>query len=585
MSRISNEQIIEIRNSVNIVDVISEYIPLVQKGKNYFCICPFHDDHNPSMSIDPTKQIYKCFVCGAGGNVFTFLMEYEHITFMEAVKKIADKVHINIDIGTSYNKKNNQLDKFYEMYDLALKFYRNNLKTSSGNEARDYLKNRGITEEIIKEFDIGLSLIGDKIYKMLSSSGFNDKDIIKSGLCNVNDKGYYDTFSRRIMFPLWDIDGKPIAFSGRIYNTIDSSKYVNSKESPIFIKGHLLYNYHRAKESIRKNGQVIIVEGFMDVIALYKVGIKNVIAAMGTAITSEQAHLIKRLSSNVILMFDGDAAGNKATIACSEELIKLGIVPRIVRLEDNLDPDEYINTYGLDKLNDHLDNPISLIDYKMTIYKSGKNLHNSEDISNYINEVIKEVNLVKDKIVAEVAIQKLSKETGVSTETITSLLAKEEKANIKEVPKVIKKEIKIPNKYQEAYERLLFYMLRHKEVIRLVDESDVFIPSQEYRYLFCEIISFYKKYETISIADFITYLEDKKELLDTLNKVMYLPLPEDYIREEIDDYIKVLNDYTITLEIKRLEEIFKNTNSEIDKANIANQIIELKKGVDTNGNN
>jgi DNA primase len=584
MASVSNEKIIEILNSINIVDVISEYVPLVQKGKNYFCVCPFHDDHNPSMSVNPEKQIYKCFVCGAGGNAFTFLTEYEHITFIEAVKKIADKVHINVDIGTQH-KSTSHLDKFYEMYELASKFYKNSLITSNGKEAREYLLNRGINENIIKEFDIGLSFMGDKIYKMLKASGFEDKDIIKSGLCNANDKGYYDTFSRRIMFPLWDIDGKPIAFSGRIYNTIDTSKYVNSKESPIFIKGHLLYNYHRAKEEVRKSGQVIIVEGFMDVIALHKVGIKNVIAAMGTAITSEQAHLIKRLSSNVILMFDGDKAGNKATIACSEELLKLDIVPKIVRLEDNLDPDEYINARGIDKLREHLDNPISLIDYKMIIYKDGKNLHNSEDISNYINEVIKEVNLVKDKIVAEVAIQRLSKETGISIETISSLLVKEEKANIKELPKLVKKEVKIQNKYQEAYERLLFYMLRHKEVIRLVDESDVFIPEQEYRYLACEIISFYKKYETISIADFIAYLQDKKELIETLNKIMYLPLPEDYIREEIDDYIKVLNDYTISLEIKRLETLFKSSNSGLDKANIANQIMELKKGVDTNGSN
>jgi DNA primase len=583
MPRISNEQIIEIRNSVNIVDVISEYVPLVQKGKNYFGVCPFHDDHNPSMSVSNEKQIYTCFVCGATGNVFTFLMEYEHITFMEAVKKIVDKLNINIDIGNNYKKNETHLDKYYDMYALAMKFYQNNLKTSNGAEARDYLKKRGINEDIIKEFGIGLSLVGDKIYKMLKANNYEDKAILDSGLCNANDRGCYDVFNHRIMFPLWNIEGKTIAFSGRIYNTQDSSKYINSKESPIFKKGHLLYNYHRIKEEVRKTGQVIIVEGFMDVIALYKVGIKNVIATMGTAITSDQAHLIKRLSSNVMLMFDGDKAGNKATIACSEELLKLGVVPKIIRLEDDLDPDEYINEYGLDRLKEHLENPISLIDYKMIIYKNGKNLHNSEDVSNYINEVIKELNLVKDNIVREITIQKLNKETGVSIETLSSLINKGEKQSKELIPNNKKKEIKLQNRYQESYERLLFYMLRHKEVIRLFDESDVFIPAQEYRYLACEIVSFYNKYQSIDIADFMAYLEDKKELLNTLSKIMFLPLPEDYVREEIDDYIKVLNEYTVDLEIKRLEELMKNTTSVIDKANIVNKIIQLKKGVDING--
>lgn len=585
MPRISNEQIIEIRNSVNIVDVISEYVPLIQKGKNYFGVCPFHDDHSPSMSVSPERQIYTCFVCGATGNVFSFLMEYEHISFMEAVKKIADKVNISVDIGQAIKKADAGLDKYYQMYDLAMKFYQNNLKTAGGTTGRNYLNNRGIDENIIKEFGIGVSFSGDKIYRMLKASGFNDKDIIDSGLCNANDKGYYDIFSSRIMFPLWNIDGRAVGFSGRIYNSDDSAKYVNSKESKIFKKGHLLYNYHRVREHVRKDGYVIIVEGFMDVIALFKVGIKNVIATMGTAITSDQAHLIKRLSPNVTLMFDGDKAGNKATISCSEELLKIGVIPKIVRLEDNLDPDEYINKYGTDKLNEHLENPISLLDYKMLVYKEGRNLRNSDDISNYINDVIKELNLVKDNIVREVAIQKLSKETGVLSETLMSLLNKEEKATEPVRAKPIKKEQTMHNRYQQAYERLLFYMLRHKEVIRLYSESGVFIPAQEYRFLACEILSFYKKYDNIEIADFMAYLEEKKDLNDTLKKVFFLDLPEEYIREEIDDYIKVLNEYTVDLELKRLQTLFKESTSDIDKASIANQIMELRKGVSDDGSN
>ena len=582
MARISNEQIMEIRNSVNIVDVVSEYVPLVQKGKNYFGICPFHDDHNPSMSVTSDKQMFKCFVCGVGGNVFTFLMEYEHISFLEAVKKIADKVNIALDIGPTYRKSNSHLSKYYEMYDLSMKFYQNNLNTASGKEALDYLKKRDIDEEIIKEFNIGISFMGDKIYQMLKANKYNDEDIVESGLCNVNNKGYYDNFSNRIMFPLHDINGKVVAFSGRIYNTTDSSKYVNSKESPIFKKSQMLYNYHRVRDAVRKTGQVIIVEGFMDVIALYKVGINNVLATMGTAVTADQARLIKKLSSDVILMFDGDKAGNKATISCSEELQKIGVTPKIVRLEDKLDPDDYIEKYGLEKLKEHIENPISLIDYKMIVYKEDKNLKNSNDVSNYIKEVIKELKLVKDNIVRDLTLQKLSDETGVSLTTIASLLTKEEN-NEKKTIKVVKTTPKKVDRYQKAYQGLLFYMLRYKEVIRIVDESNVFIPSKQHRYVACEIVSFYEKYGQINMADFIAYLGDKKELVDIVNQLFDLPLPEEYIREEIDDYIKVLNEYTINLEIKRLEEVLKNSNSDIDKASIANKIMGLKKGVDNNG--
>ncbi len=575
MSRISDEKILEIRNSVNIVDIVSEYLPLVQKGKNYFGVCPFHDDHNPSMSVTQDKQMFKCFVCGVGGNVFTFLMEYEHISFLEAVKKIADKVNIQLDIGPITKKSVSLLSKYYEMYDLSMKYYQNNLKTASGKDALKYLQDRGINEEIIKEFGIGISYKGDKLYKMLKASKHDDKGIEESGLCNYNDKGYYDVFSNRIMFPLFDIDGKVVAFSGRIYNTTDSSKYVNSKESPIFKKGQMIYNYHRVREFVRKSGQVIVVEGFMDVIALYKVGINNVVATMGTAITSEQARLIKRLSTDVILMFDGDNAGNKATVSCAEELQKVGITPKIIRLEDKLDPDDYINKYGIERLKEHIENPISLIDYKMIIYKENKNLQNSVDVSNYINEVIKELKFVNDKIVRDLVLQKLSNETGVSLNTISSIIKKEETNKIIK-PELIKPSKKM-NRYEKAYKGLLFYMLRYKEVIRIVDDSNVFIPNREHRLLACEITSFYEKYENINIADFTAFLGDKKELVEIVNQIFDLPLPEEYINEEIDDYIKVLNEYTVNLEQKRLEELMKESKSDIDKADIAKKIIELKK--------
>ena len=301
MSKITFEEILDLQRKINISDIVREYIPLVQKGKNYFGICPFHDDHNPSMSVSDEKQMYKCFVCGAAGNVFNFVQNYEKINYYEAVKKVADKSGINIDIGV-YKKDNNIYNEQYDIYELSNKFYQNNLKTSLGKIARNYLKERNIDDDIIKHFQIGLSLNDNNLTKLLINKGFKEDILVKSGIAIKKENKIYDIYKNRIMFPLWDINGKTIGFSGRIYEGNDQSKYVNTMETDIFKKGSLLYNYDYAREEILKKDEIIIVEGFMDVIRLYTIGIKNVVASMGTAITKEQVNLIRKKTKNVILM-------------------------------------------------------------------------------------------------------------------------------------------------------------------------------------------------------------------------------------------------------------------------------------------
>lgn len=574
MARISNEQILEIRNSVNIVDIISEYIPLVQKGKNFFGICPFHDDHNPSMSVSPEKQIYTCFVCGATGNVFSFIMDYEKVSFLEAVKKVADKLNIDLKID-NFQKPVSQYDNYYDVLNMTNKFYQNNLQTKNGISAKKYLQDRDINEEIIKEFGIGLSLSGNSAYKFLVENKFKVKDLVELGICNQGDNDYHDVFNNRITFPLYDPFGKVVGFSGRIYKGEDTSKYINSKESPIFHKGLVLYNYHRVKEDVQKEGSLIVVEGFMDVIALSKDGIKNVVATMGTAITKEQAKLIKKASPNIYLMFDGDVAGEKATLNCSEELMKIGLIPKIILLEEKLDPDDYLKKYGVEKLKDKIKNALSFLDYKMIIMKKDYNFQNSNDISEYINKVIVELDKIDDKIVTDYTINKLSDDTKVSKEIIKDLIKKRNKPLI-----IIKEKEQIISKYQKAYETLLYYMLKYVEVIRAFDENNVFIPAPNYRYLACEILSFYNKYKTIDIADLIAYLEDKSELVSALGKINNLDLPETYIKEEIDDYIKLLNEYPVEImEKKKLEKAYQDALTDEEKIKIANQLLELKKGV------
>lgn len=573
MNTLSQEKINEIRNSVNIVDVISSYIPLTPKGKNYFGVCPFHDDTNPSMSVSPSRQIYKCFSCGATGTVFKFIMDYENISFMEAVKKVADLGGITVNIGKIPKKETHT--ELNQIYDLSLKFYINNLNTAQGKEAREYLKNRNINEETIKEFQIGLALKKDHLSKILIKK-FKPEDVLKSGLVGKNDYGYYDLFYERIMFPLYDLNGNPVAYSGRIYNRQDNSKYFNTVETEIFKKGELLYNYHRAKDDARRKNQVLIMEGFMDVIRAYTVGIKNVVATMGTAVTDVQAHLIKRMAKEIILCFDGDEAGAKATMSCSNELLKIGVTPKVIRLEDNLDPDEYIQKYGKEAFQRKIDNPMNIMDFKLSYLKIGKDLTSSVDEAKYVSELIDELNKIDDDILKDLTIKKITTEMNIDEDLIRRHLEN------KEVKKTPLKKIEVPtstSKYEKAESGLIYYMLKSPEVITMYNNKVTYIPSREYRMLAREISAFYKNFGFINEADFIDYIECDPELMETINKVNKNNTKETYTLEEIEDYINVIRDYNVKEEIKRLTNKMKDLTDPLDKAKIAEEIVGLKRSV------
>ena len=569
MNTLTSEKLNEIRNSVNIVDVISSYINLTPKGKNYFGVCPFHDDNNPSMSVSPDKQIYKCFSCGATGTVFKFIMDYENISFKEAVQKVADKGGIQIEIHQTSKKKENT--NLYKIYNLSLKYYINNLNTPKGKEAKEYLKNRKINEEIIKEFQIGLSLTDRNTLATILTKKYKPNDILKTGLIGKSDYGYYDLFRERIMFPLYDLSGKVVAYSGRIYNKKDNSKYFNTRETEIFKKGELLYNYHRARDIARRKNQIIIMEGFMDVIRAHSVGIKNVVATMGTAVTNIQANLIKRMAKEIILCFDGDEAGAKATKSCAEELNKIGITPKVIRLEENLDPDEYIQKYAKDAFQRKIDNPTNIMDFELDYLKQGKNLESAEDTAEYINQIIKEINKIDDDILKEVTIKKVVNETKIDENIIRSHLIEKPK-------KVPKKEIKQNiTKYEIAEKNLIYHMLNSEDVIRAYDKNVAYMPDKEYRLLAREISTFYKNYGQMNEADFIDYIEGDEDLTQTIKKVNQNMINEDYTEEEINDYIKVIKEYNVKDAIERMKEKMKKQTDPLKKAEIAQQIINLKK--------
>lgn len=567
---INNEMINEIRNKVDIVEIISNYIPLTQRGKNYFGVCPFHDDHSPSMSVSKEKQIFTCFSCGATGNVFTFVADYEHIGFYDAVRMLGNKVGYNL--GNSKITKNKN-DEAYNIYKLSTKFYQNNLNTNLGKNAMEYLEKRKIDKETIKKFQIGLSIPKLSLTDYLLNKQINLKKLVELGISNDNGT---DLFVNRIMFPLYDLEGNIVAFSGRIYNTKDASKYINTKETSIFKKGTILYNYHNAKEMLKKNDSIIVMEGFMDVIRANTIGITNCVATMGTALTKQNATLLKKMANNIILCFDGDKAGEEATTNAINILKEIDVNPKVVRLEEELDPDEYILKYGADKFKTKIANPRNSIDFLMDIHKSDKNLADIEDISKYIDESIKDLSSVEDDVLVELTINKLSGEFNISYDTLKNKylnLKNNAKKQNKEIISVNKPKL---NQYDKAARTLIFYMLKDEKIINMVEKKITFFQDSNIRALSNEIISYYHKYNSLNIADFISYICSKEEEIKLFNEIMTLKLKDTYVEEEIEDYIKVINSYPIKNKVNELSKKIKDEKDPIKQASILSEILSLK---------
>ena len=574
MSKITFEEILDLQRKINISDVIRDYVPLVHRGKNYFGICPFHDDHNPSMSVSNEKQMYKCFVCGAAGNVFNFVQNYEKISYYEAVKKVADKSGIIVDIDINAKKSDDKFSEEYEIYDISNKFYQNNLNTTLGKIARKYLKERNIDEDIIKHFQIGLSLNDNNLTKLLLNKGYSDDLLVRSGISIRKENNVFDIYKNRIMFPLWDKNGKTIGFSGRIYEGNDESKYVNTMETDIFKKGYLLYNYDNAREEVLKKDEIVIVEGFMDVIRLYTIGIKNVVASMGTAITKEQVSLIRKLTKNVILMFDGDKAGEKATKSFIEISKGIDFNIKIVRLEEDLDPDDYILKKGKDKMIEHLSHPKTLFDYKIIDMKKNLDLDDASNVSRFISEISTELSKITDDIVFDLELNKISKLTGVRVDLIKSKINRKENINktFKKVNKIVKKE----SKYKKASNIILYNMIRHDDIILYYYDNLSYLPDEIDRKLASEIVLFYKKYNSFNLLDFITYLEDNNELIKRVTEIDDLKLSNEITLKEMDEYINVIKEYSEKEKIQELNEKLKNETNEVVRRELAKKIFEIR---------
>ncbi len=574
---VTDAEIERIRKSANIVDIISSYVPLTQKGKNYFGVCPFHEDHSPSMSVSEEKQIYKCFSCGAAGNVFTFVSEYENVKFLEAVKIVADKCGIPFH-GTIRKEKPKNNTQEYEIMNLALKFYQNNLNSGEGIKAKEYLKKRNLDEEAIKEFDLGLALGGNySLNKLLTNKKYSLDVIERLGLVNQNNDYVNDVFQRRIMFPIHDLDGNVVGFTGRIYEDTNQAKYINSKESNIFKKGQILFNYHRAKQEIKRKKEVILVEGNMDAIRMYTSGIKNVVALMGTSLTNEQVEIIKGLRAKIILMFDNDSAGEIATYQNGTILEEANLTPSIVRLSKEKDPDEYIIKNGAQALEENIRNPISFLDFKLKYFKRDKDLEKVDDLASYIKEIIKDLKNIPDELTRELTLKKISEDYQVSLDLLHGELQKIESKKIVETPKKTLAKTKL-SKYDKACQNIIYFMMNDGKFIEIFKKELGYFNEKKYRNLANEIIYFYEEAKEINLSSFISFISTKDYIYDDAMEIIRMNKTVDFEKLAFDEFIQVAKKEMAKEEIKRLKSQIANSMDANEEIELANRLLNLKKG-------
>ena len=581
MAFISEKEIENIRTNTNIVDIISSYIPLTLKGKNYFGVCPFHDDHSPSMSVSTSKQIFKCFSCGAVGNVFTFVKDIENVSFLEAVKIVAEKTGINIEFDVKTESKVSRHKEEFEIMDLATKYFQNNLNTDKGEVAKKYLNDRLLDSDAIKDFNIGLALKeNDTLYKLLMKKGYSIKTITELGLINKNGADVYDSFVNRIIFPIHNLDGQAIGFTGRIYNNEKNiAKYFNSRESVIFKKGDILFNYHRAKDAIRVNKKVVLVEGNMDAIRVYSSGIKNVVALMGTAITNEQISILKKLRAEVILLLDNDNAGELATYNVGKLLESANVDVSVVRLSGAKDPDEYVIKNGISALEDNINHRIDFLEFKLLYLKQNKNLDNTEDLVKYIKDVLESIKDIKDDLTKQVTLRKISEEYKVSLETLEnelSNISKVDKIKKEPVPEVTK--VKIKNKYEQAVNNILYYMMNDGSYIKSFLKQLGYFETKLHRGISNVIIYYFEKNKAISLAEFISYISSNNELYDDIMEIINnnsdMELSDDFFMENI----RAVKKASLEEEIKRVKKELKEELDISKKVKLATRLTELKKG-------
>ena len=569
--RYSETIIDEVRQSNDIVDVIGQYVHLKRSGRNYFGLCPFHNEKSPSFSVSPDKQIFHCFGCGVGGNVFSFVSKIENISFIEAVQNLASRANITLPtIEDNVDSAKEELKaKVYKVNEFAAEFYHQNLYKPEAKIAQEYVKKRKLSNETLKSYKIGFSGKFDELYNALTNEGFKEQEILESGLVNKNENGkYIDRYRNRLMFPICDIRGRVIAFGGRVLDD-SKPKYINSPENIVYSKGRHLFGLNVAKKHDLK--KILIVEGYMDVISLHQRGITNVVAALGTALTQSQGWLLRRNSEQIILGFDSDGAGQNAILRSIEILQNMGCDMRILQMEGAKDPDEYVIKYGNARFQNLMDKAISLIEYKVKILKKDLNLENTSDKIKFLNEISKLISTVENNMEREVYIENIAKAYNISKEAIYAQVNKLKYSNINgekilEKPKVVtkikKENVNVSEKIKKREDTILSLLLDENfNVYEIIKQN---VKAEDFKYEIDRKIALklYEEFEkgNSNINSIIDNFSEEEQ-----NHVTAI-LAEDY---EIENTEKAIDDLLKNYEkeklLERKQEIINLRTQELSK--------------------
>ncbi|HEK6700479.1 TPA: DNA primase [Staphylococcus aureus] len=558
--RIDQSIINEIKDKIDILDLVSEYVKLEKRGRNYIGLCPFHDEKTPSFTVSEDKQICHCFGCKKGGNVFQFTQEIKDISFVEAVKELGDRVNVAVDIEATQSNSNVQIAsddlQMIEMHELIQEFYYYALtKTVEGEQALTYLQERGFTDALIKERGIGFAPDSSHFcHDFLQKKGYDIELAYEAGLLSRNEENfsYYDRFRNRIMFPLKNAQGRIVGYSGRTY-TGQEPKYLNSPETPIFQKRKLLYNLDKARKSIRKLDEIVLLEGFMDVIKSDTAGLKNVVATMGTQLSDEHITFIRKLTSNITLMFDGDFAGSEATLKTGQNLLQQGLNVFVIQLPSGMDPDEYIGKYGNDAFTAFVKNDKkSFAHYKVSILKD-EIAHNDLSYERYLKELSHDISLMKSSILQQKALNDVAPFFNVSPEQLANEIQfnqapanyypEDEYGGYIEPEPIGMAQFDNLSRQEKAERAFLKHLMRDKDTFLNYYESvdkDNF-TNQHFKYVFEVLHDFYAENDQYNISDAVQYV-NSNELRETLISLEQYNLNDEPYENEIDDYVNVINE-------------------------------------------
>lgn len=576
MSWISEDDIKAIRQQADIVDVMSRYITLEKKGKDYKAICPFHDDHDPSLSISTDKQIFKCFVCGTGGNVFTFVQKIENISFLEAVCKVAELIHYPLHMDTSqFQPKVDENQPLYDCVQSYIRFLTYELQSENGESVKRYLSQRKINEDIIKRFEIGYAPESSRSVKYLKAKGFNEQILTDTGLIRTHDLDTYAVFDNRLMIPIHDENGNPVGFTARRLNEDkDVAKYINTSETKIYHKGHLIFNYHRAKKFAKKNKRCILVEGAMDVIAFEKADIHESIACLGTACTKEQITLLKRLNVPLVVCYDGDKAGKAATYKFGKLAVDYGLNFSIVKNTTGKDPDEIFNELGKDELYLSVHKTVSFVEFLFDYLPNQYDLDNYEDKKKFTSEMQSFIEKTCTDFEKADYYSRIRDLTGfdLSHQSANIPAPKKESRNNAAVVRNIEP---LKNGRTLAEHGVLWMILNSKLAADQFKDQIGFFqdPVCEELSLYC--YDMYRNMDHIDFDVLMSYIE-KEDVRNLLVSLMENPFHVDGYNEDFfNDSLMKIKECTLQAQIDNLNDQIKNVQDPMLKISLASKKQEL----------